>query len=387
MEDFNFVLKKYLLNDIAFQIADLEDKSSETIKKIEIEFKGKIIYSESLLNLNRAWSELSYRMQALRDNPICAKQEYDNLLDENNPGMNFNLTYDPYEKEELKNDESKNGKLKNDTDKINIEKLNIGISKPRVAILREQGINGQTEMAAVFDMAGFTSVDVHMTDLLGGEFDLKDFNGLVACGGFSYGDVLGAGSGWAKSILFNDYLKDMFTDFFNRSDSFSLGVCNGCQMLSQLKDIIPGAKHWPRFSKNLSEQFEARYVSVEVLASPSIFLNGMEGSVIPVPVAHGEGFADFSSTGSLRMLKRQKLIGLRYVDNYGKNTERYPYNPNGSVEGITGLSTKDGRVTIMMPHPERLFRSVQMSYKPNNLFLSDEGPWLKFFKNARAFLS
>ncbi|HOW16256.1 MAG TPA: phosphoribosylformylglycinamidine synthase subunit PurQ, partial [bacterium] len=316
---------------------------------------------ETLTDLLRTWSTLTYKMQALRDDPTCAKQEYDNLLDEKDPGMNFKLTYDP--------DKSFS--------------INTALKKPRMAILREQGINGQLEMAAVFDRAGFESVDVHMTDLLNGRTDLKDFKGLVACGGFSYGDVLGAGSGWAKSILFNEPLKEMFTKFFARKDSFSLGICNGCQMMSQLKDIIPGAQHWPMFTRNMSKQFEARYVTLEVLDSPSIFFNDMQGSFIPIPVAHGEGFANFERTGSFDKLVEQKLVCARYVDNYHQATERYPYNPNGSKNGLTALTTTDGRVTIMMPHPERLFRSVQMSYRPRDLFTGEAGPWMRFFHNAR----
>ena len=315
---------------------------------------------ETLTDLNRMWSELTYKMQALRDNPECAKQEFDNLLDEKDPGMNFKLTYD--------SDESFT--------------INTALKKPKIAILREQGINGQLEMASAFDRAGFETVDVHMTDLLGGRFNLKDFNGLVACGGFSYGDVLGAGTGWAKSVLFNQSLKEMFTKFFERKDSFALGVCNGCQMMSQLKSIIPGAEHWPEFTKNKSEQFEARYATVEIINSPSILFKGMEGSVIPIPVAHGEGFANFSKTGSLDGVINGGLACARYVDNYHKPTERYPFNPNGSVGGLTALTTTDGRVTIMMPHPERLFRSVQMSYRPKNMFVGEAGPWLKFFQNA-----
>lgn len=320
---------------------------------------------ETLTDLLRTWSTLTYKMQSLRDNPTCAKQEYDNLLDEKDPGMNFKLTYDPD---------------KNFT-------INTALKKPRMAILREQGINGQLEMAAVFDRAGFESVDVHMTDLLNGKTDLKDFKGLVACGGFSYGDVLGAGSGWAKSVLFNESLKEMFTKFFERKDSFALGICNGCQMMSQLKGIIPGAEHWPMFTRNMSKQFEARYVTLEVLDSPSIFFNGMQGSFIPIPVAHGEGFADFSRTGSFDKIIKGGLACARYVDNYHKATERYPYNPNGSKDGLTALTTTDGRVTIMMPHPERLFRSVQMSYRPHDLFTSEAGPWMRFFHNARQWVN
>jgi phosphoribosylformylglycinamidine synthase len=241
-------------------------------------------------------------------------------------------------------------------------------------------------MGAAFNRAGFESVDVHMTDMLTGRVNLKDFNGIVACGGFSYGDVLGAGAGWAKSVLYNDSLKQMFANFFARKDSFALGVCNGCQMMSQLKGIIPGAESWPEFTKNKSEQFEARYVTVEILPTPSIFFKDMEGSRVPIPVAHGEGFANFDSTGSFDMILKNGLAAMRFVDNYGRPTERYPFNPNGSTDGLTALTTTDGRVTIMMPHPERLFRSVQMSYRPRDLFKGEAGPWQKMFMNARKFV-
>ena len=224
-----------------------------------------------------------------------------------------------------------------------------------------------------------------MTDLLAGRADLRDFAGLVACGGFSYGDVLGAGAGWAKSILFNERLRDMFAEFFARSGAFSLGVCNGCQMLAQLKGISPGAEHWPFFSRNRSERFEARFVTLEITPSPSIFFKGMEGSRLGIPTAHGEGRADFSETGSLEEVKRRGLVSARYVDNTGRPTERYPYNPNGSPEGITALTTRDGRATIIMPHPERVFRSLQLSYAPAGLF-GEEGPWLRMFQNAREFV-
>jgi phosphoribosylformylglycinamidine synthase len=301
-------------------------------------------------------------MQAQRDNPECAREEYDNLLDESDPGIQMRLTYDP-----------------------DVPFVASG-ARPRMAILREQGINGQLEMAAVFDRAGFESVDVHMTDLIEGRTDLAGFKGLVACGGFSYGDVLGAGAGWAKSILFNPALKEMFAEFFARPDTFALGVCNGCQMISQLKGIIPGAEAWPEFTRNRSEQFEARFVTVEVQESPSVLLRGMEGSRLGIPVAHGEGFADFSRGGDVDAISGGGLAALRYVDNYGNATERYPFNPNGSGGGLTGITSADGRVTIMMPHPERAFRSIQLSYCPPELRDGDCGPWMRMFQNARAFV-
>ena len=351
------VLEKYGLADVVKRIGEVADGGS-----LDILVDGQPFYSEKIAALNRYWSELTYRMQSLRDNPQCAQEEYDNLLDEDDPGINMLLTYEP-----------------------EVAAI-VGEARPRMAILREQGINGQLEMAAVFDRVGFESVDVHMTDLLQGRVDLADFAGLVACGGFSYGDVLGAGSGWAKSILFNQELKDMFAAFFARQDSFALGVCNGCQMISQLKDIIPGAEHWPEFRRNRSEQFEARFVTVEVMPSPSILLKGMEGSRLGIPVAHGEGFADYSGTGSADAVGRAGLASLRYVDNRGEATERYPFNPNGSAGGVTGLTTQDGRVTIMMPHPERVFRSIQLSYCTPGICGGDAGPWLRMFHNAREFV-
>jgi phosphoribosylformylglycinamidine synthase len=322
------------------------------------------VFCESIPVLQQTWSRLTYHMQKRRDNPACAQEEFDNILDAKNPGMQFKLTFDP-------------------AAPFNV---NTGV-RPRMAILREQGINGQIEMAAAFDRAGFESVDVHMTDLIEQRVNLKDFAGLVACGGFSYGDVLGAGSGWAKSVLFNEELKEMFAAFFARPDTFALGVCNGCQMMAQLKGIIPGAAHWPLFTRNRSERFEARFVTVEIIDSPSIFFKDMSGSRLGIPVAHGEGFANFAVTGSREDALAQNLVAARYVDNYGAPTERYPFNPNGSPQGITGLTTIDGRVTIMMPHPERAFRAIQLSYKPTGLFKGDAGPWLRMFQNARKFVA
>jgi phosphoribosylformylglycinamidine synthase len=256
-----------------------------------------------------------------------------------------------------------------------------GGQRPRMAILREQGVNGQVEMAAAFDRAGFEAFDVHMSDIIAGRVSLRDFKGFVACGGFSYGDVLGAGEGWAKSILFNPRASDEFAAFFQRSDSFALGVCNGCQMMSNLHSIIPGAEYWPHFVRNKSEQFEARFSMVEVLDSPSLFFGGMAGSRMPIAVAHGEGYAEFSSQDAVE----QALVTLRYVDNHGRATERYPANPNGSPQGITGLTTADGRFSIMMPHPERVFRAVQHSWRPDGW--AEDGPWLRMFRNARKFVA
>ena len=254
--------------------------------------------------------------------------------------------------------------------------------RPRVAILREQGVNGQVEMAAAFTRAGFDAFDVHMTDIAAGRHALGDFQGVVACGGFSYGDVLGAGEGWAKSILFDGRLRDPFAEFFARGDTFALGVCNGCQMMSNLHEIIPGTAHWPHFVRNASDQFEARFVMLEVLPTPSLFFDGMQGSRIPVAMAHGEGFAEFRDAQQLAAA--QPFVALRFVDHRGRPTETYPCNPNGSRQGITGLTTANGRFTILMPHPERVFRTAQMSWHPDEW--GDASPWFRMFVNARRFV-
>jgi phosphoribosylformylglycinamidine synthase len=253
-----------------------------------------------------------------------------------------------------------------------------------VAILREQGVNGQIEMAAAFDRAGFDAVDVHMSDILSGRIGLADFRGLAACGGFSYGDVLGAGEGWAKSILFNARARNEFSTFFARADAFALGVCNGCQMLSNLRELVPGAELWPRFVRNRSEQFEARVCMVEITDSPSILLSGMQGSRLPIAVAHGEGRAEFADDAARAALDASGLVGARYVDHFGAVTSHYPENPNGSPNGITGLCNADGRVTLLMPHPERVFRSVQYSWRPREW--AEDAPWLRLFRNARAWV-
>lgn len=342
------------LGDAVQRIGALTDDRSFTIR---VGFRRAI--ATDITAIRRAWSETTYRMQALRDNPVTAREEYDNGLDENDPGLTFHLTYDP---------------------DAAVKASKTAGGKPRIAILREQGVNGHIEMAAAFALAGFESVDVHMTDLLAGRVDLADFQGLVACGGFSYGDVLGAGSGWARSILFNAKLKTMFRKFFHRKDTFSLGVCNGCQMLSQLKDLIPGAADWPEFKRNVSEQFEARFCTLEVLDSPSIFFKGMAGSRVPIAVAHGEGRVVFPADAK----PEKAFAALRYVDGRGQATERYPWNPNGSAGGLTSFTSKDGRATIMMPHPERGFRASQLSYR-GGCFAKEAGPWLRMFRNAYAF--
>ncbi len=325
---------------------------------------GREVLRESRVALQRAWAETSFHMQSLRDNPECAREEFDALLDAGDPGLNVSLTFDPGED-------------------VAAPFIQRG-ARPRVAVLREQGVNGQIEMAAAFDRAGFAAVDVHMSDILHGRVSLREFAGLVACGGFSYGDVLGAGQGWAKSILYHERARDEFAAFFTRGDSFGLGVCNGCQMMSQLRELIPGAEHWPRFARNRSEQFEARFSLVEVGESPSLFLAGMAGSRLPISVAHGEGRVVFRSEADRQAVCEQGLVALRYVDNHGRVTERYPANPNGSPQGITGLTNRDGRFTIMMPHPERVFRTLQYSWHPGEW--GEDGPWLRLFRNARVWL-
>jgi phosphoribosylformylglycinamidine synthase len=332
---------------------------------------GEELYMESGVTLQRIWSETTYQLQKLRDNPACAQQEFDRLLDVADPGLHVKLTYD------LNEIPAPIRAVLNPQSLI----LN-PVSRPKIAILREQGVNGQIEMAAAFDRAGFATVDVHMSDIISGRVKLADFKGVAACGGFSYGDVLGAGEGWAKSILFNSRARDEFEAFFNRGDTFALGVCNGCQMMSNLHEIIPGATHWAHFARNQSEQFEARFVMVEVQASPSILFEGMAGSRMPIVVSHGEGYADFGNAAKLEAA--QPLVSLRYVDHAGRATETYPLNPNGSPQGITGLTTPDGRFSIMMPHPERVIRAVQNSWYPRDW--QENGAWLKMFQNARKWV-
>lgn len=331
---------------------------------INLFFDDEEIYSRSRIELQRCWAETSYRIQALRDNPAGAKQEFDQLLDREDPGLHARLSFDL-------------------NDDVAAPFINRGVA-PRIAVLREQGVNGQVEMAAAFDRAGFAAIDVHMSDILSGRVTLDQFRGLVACGGFSYGDVLGAGEGWAKSILFNQRARDQFAAYFLREDAFALGVCNGCQMLSNLHDLIPGAELWPHFVRNSSEQFEGRVAMVEVQESESIFLQGMSGSRMPIAIAHGEGRAEFKSVEQLRALQGSGKIALRYVDNYGRVTEQYPANPNGSPEGISGLTAADGRVTIMMPHPERVFRAVQNSWRADEW--QEDAPWMRMFRNARVWI-
>lgn len=333
--------------------------------RIEVWRDAKNIFAEPREVLQKMWSNTSYQIARLRDNPACADSEYALLDTVADPGMSPKLTFDA-------------------ADDIAAPFVSTG-ARPKVAILREQGVNSHVEMAYAISWAGFDSYDVHMSDLLRGKSKLEDFRGLIACGGFSYGDVLGAGEGWAKTILFNQKLRDQFSNFFQRQDSFALGVCNGCQMMSNLASIIPGADTWPKFTRNQSEQYEARLVMAEVLASPSIFTQGLEGSQLPIAIAHGEGFANFSQQGNLDRLNQQNLATLRFVDHHGNPTEVYPMNPNGSPGGLTGLTTPDGRFTVMMPHPERVFRAVQMSWCPPEwLDISDgASPWMRLFRNAR----
>ena len=285
------------------------------------------------------------------------------MLDEEDPGITTKVNFSRTKKDQL---------------------IRYKGQRPKIAVLREQGVNSHVEMAVAFYKAGFEAVDVHMTDLISGQMGLDDFRGLVACGGFSYGDVLGAGGGWAKSILFNPKVKEHFEDFFNHSETFTLGVCNGCQMLSQLKDIIPGAGHWPHFVKNLSEQFEARLSLVEITKSSSLFLRGMEGSILPIATSHGEGRTQYHQMNDRKALDQQNQISLRYVDNYGRPSELYPSNPNGSAGGLAGFCSEDGRATIIMPHPERVIRKQQHSWCPPDW--EEDGPWLEIFYNAREWI-
>ena len=352
-----------------FQESGLEDHARvigrvTDADQVAITSAGRPYFSAARSELRRAWSETTLQMQSLRDSPACAREEHERAIDPTDPGLFARLSFDagadvaaPYV-------------LKG--------------ARPELAILREQGVNSQLEMAAAFHRAGFRPSDVHMTDLIAGRVRLERFKGLVACGGFSYGDVLGAGEGWAKSILFNERVREQFADFFARSDSFSLGVCNGCQMMSALKPLIPGADHWPRFVKNRSEQFEGRFSLVEVLPTPSLFFAGMAGSILPIAVAHGEGRAEFANDAAERACAALGVVSMRFVDNRGLPAAAYPANPNGSPGGITGLTTTDGRTTILMPHPERVYRTVQNSWHPDGW--SEDGGWMRMFRNARVWV-
>ena len=331
---------------------------------VAISFNGQPVFGGQRRLLQRQWAQTSYQIQRLRDNVQCAEQEFDTILDEENPGLSAKLSFDVNQD-------------------ISAPYIRKGV-RPQIAVLREQGVNGQVEMAAAFDRAGFNAIDVHMSDILSGRVSLGEFKGLVACGGFSYGDVLGAGEGWAKSILFNSRARDGFQAFFERKDSFALGVCNGCQMMSNLHELIPGTEFWPHFVRNRSEQFEARVAMVQVQESASIFLQGMAGSRMPIAIAHGEGHAEFENEEALLEADLSGCVAMRFIDNHGKVTETYPANPNGSPRGITGLASRDGRVTIMMPHPERVFRAVQNSWKPDDW--PEDAGWMRMFRNARVWV-
>ena len=334
--------------------------NTNTQDEVRIWRNAQRVFAAPRGELQRTWSEVSYQVARLRDDPACAEEEFAALLDTQDPGLSAHLTFDlqaPFV---------------------------IGGARPKIAILREQGVNGQVEMAAAFERAGFAPFDVHMSDLQAGRVRLADFKGLAACGGFSYGDVLGAGQGWAKSILFNAPLRDEFAAFFARGDSFALGVCNGCQMMAHLAPIIPGAAHWPTFQRNRSEQFEARLVMVEIPDSSSIFMTGMAGSKLPVVVSHGEGRAVFADSGAMPEKFPHEMTALRYIDNRGAVASTYPANPNGSPDGLAGVTTADGRFTIMMPHPERIIRTAQMSWHPRGW--GEDSPWLNLFRNARRWL-
>jgi phosphoribosylformylglycinamidine synthase len=327
--------------------------------KVEVWRDTKAVFSASLHDLHQVWDSVSWKICAERDNPACADAEHAAAGEPNDPGAHVLLAQGATE---------------------NVAAPYLNLARPRVAILREQGVNSHVEMAYAFTEAGFEAFDVHMTDLQRGRADLADFRGIVACGGFSYGDTLGAGIGWARSITFNPRLSSQFQAFFARSDTFGLGVCNGCQMFAELADIIPGAEAWPRFTTNQSERFEARLSMVEVLESPSLFFAGMAGSRLPIAVAHGEGFADFRHRGDAG----RAVAAMRFVDNHGQPTERYPFNPNGSPGGLTAVTTPDGRFTALMPHPERVFRNIQMSWTSGDR--SELSPWMRLWRNARRWV-
>ncbi len=350
------ILAQHGLEELSPVIGTLDEGGAIRLRR-----HGEVRYCGNRAGLQAAWSETSFRMQALRDHPDCAAESYERISDPD-PGLSASLRFDP-------------------EDDLSFPYLERG-ARPAIAILRDQGVNGQLEMAAAFHAAGFACVDVHLSDVIAGRVDLRAFRGLAACGGFSYGDVLGAGEGWAKTILFNPRARDQFQAFFARPETFALGVCNGCQMLSNLHELIPGADHWPRFVRNRSEQFEARTLLVEVLPTPSILLAGMAGSRMPIAVAHGEGRAEFRDDGHLEAARAS--VAVRYLENDGRVAQAYPANPNGSPEGIAGLTSLDGRVTIMMPHPERVFRSVQHSWHPDDW--GADGPWLRLFRNARVWV-
>ncbi|MFL6698842.1 MAG: phosphoribosylformylglycinamidine synthase, partial [Vitreoscilla sp.] len=326
---------------------------------VEVWRDAKAVFSKPLVELQQAWDEPSWRIARLRDHPACADSEHALAGQADDPGLHVSLTFDP---------------------KDNVAAPFLNLARPKVAILREQGVNSHVEMSYAMSLGGFDTYDVHMSDLMAGRVTLDEFKGFVACGGFSYGDTLGAGEGWARSVMFHPELAQQFEAFFGKKDTFALGVCNGCQMLAALSPIIPGAQDWPKFTRNRSEQFEARLALVEVLQSPSIFFQGMAGSRLPIAVAHGEGFADFSQRGDAAKVQAV----MRYVDHHGQPTETYPLNPNGSPGGLTAVTTADGRFTAIMPHAERVFRNVQMSWSGGDA--SALSPWARMFGNARKWV-
>ena len=350
------VLKAHDLLGLTYELG-----SVTTEDRFEITRGSKKLLSEKRSELRGIWAELTHQMQRLRDNPECADQEFEAKKATDNKGLSAHLTYDVNED-------------------IAAPYISKGV-KPKVAVLREQGVNSHVEMAAAFDRAGFAAIDVHMSDLMTGRYNLNDFNAMVACGGFSYGDVLGAGGGWAKSILFNPQLRDQFSQFFANENTLSLGVCNGCQFISTLAEIIPGAENWPRFVRNKSERFEARAAMVKINDTNSLWFKGMAGSHMPIAVSHGEGRVEFKTPENLTALQAQNLIVAQYIDSHLNVTETYPANPNGSALGITAISNVDGRIAAMMPHPERVFRAVSNSWYPEDW--SEDGAWMRIFRNAR----
>lgn len=355
----NAILAQHGLSAVSHDLGSVTDGDAFVIRN-----QNGVVLQQSRNQLRGIWAELTHQMQRLRDNPACADQEFAAKKDPNDKGFSAQLSYD----------------INHD---IAAPYIATGV-KPRIAVLREQGVNSHVEMAAAFDRAGFDSIDVHMSDLMSGRISLDSFNALVACGGFSYGDVLGAGGGWAKSILFNTALRDQFEAFFNRDDTLTLGVCNGCQMVSNLAEIIPGTEAWPRFVRNTSERFEARAALVRINDTNSLWFSGMAGSHMPIAVSHGEGRVEFKHDQQLALLREQNLVIAQYIDNNLQPTEVYPANPNGSVDGITALSNTNGRVAIMMPHPERVFRTVANSWHPEDW--SEDGAWMRLFRNARVTL-
>jgi len=355
---FNAILERHGLGPAALRLGA---PRAELRVRLQV---GAQRLDESWAELRRAWSETSWRMRRLRDDPECADEEFAAQAAEADPGLRVTLGFDPDED-------------------IAAPYIARGL-RPPVAILREQGVNSQVETAAVFDACGFAAHDVHMTDLLAGRRTLREFKGLVACGGFSFGDVLGAGEGWAKSILFHEAVREEFAGFFARGETFALGICNGCQMFAALRSLIPGSAHWPRFVRNRSEQYEARFTLVEVLPSPSVVLTGMAGSVLPIAVSHGEGRAEFASAQAAAACNDSGLVSLRYVTGDGSVAARYPANPSGTPFGIAALTNLDGRVTITMPHPERSYRYLQNSWRPRTG--GEYSGWMRLFRNARRFV-